>query len=167
MNKSGESSVKSRSDTYSKSTPTGLSTGVTASSSFLSLVCFNARSVVNKLNVLFSFIWVHKPDVIGITESWARDELPDSLFTPVGYVLFRCDRTTGIGGGVLLLVRASLRPLTPVCSSSSSDKYNVVWCTLSLSSGSILIGCVYRSPSSTIASDLDLSVCINSVFFGL
>lgn len=77
-------------------------------------------------------------------------------------MLFRSDRLSGIGGGVLLLIRASLQPVNvAVLPLSSSEKFNATWCRLSLSVGNILIGCVHRSPSSTTASDLELSTCIN------
>ena len=128
----------------------------------ISFVLFNARSIVNKLDAFFAFISVHKPLIIGITETWARCGLPDSLFAPSEYVLFRSDRSVGMGGGVLLLVHCALRPVSPPTTSSfSSDKCNVISCAVSLNIGNIMIACVYRSPSSTSSSDIDLSAFVN------
>jgi hypothetical protein len=113
------------------------------------------------LDAFFAFISVHKPHIICITESWARSGLPDSLFAPPEYVLFRSDRTVGIGGGVLLLVHCTLRPVAPESNSFSSDKCNAISCSVSLNVGSIMIACVYRSPSSTSSSDFELSKFFN------
>ena len=57
------------------------------------------------------YIMEEKPDVIGITESWAVASIDDSELTIDGYSMLRKDRVIGDktkGGGVLLDVRDAL-----------------------------------------------------------
>ena len=62
-----------------------------------------ARSVINKLYLLAATVLDLKPDVIGITESWANGNVLDSELQLQGYQFFRCDRPSdNRGGGVLL-----------------------------------------------------------------
>ena len=65
---------------------------------------FNARSIVNKIAELDLFVNCHNPSVVAITETWLSDDIPDSIFCPKGYYVFRKDRKS-IGGGVALLIR--------------------------------------------------------------
>ena len=65
----------------------------------------NARSIVNKIDLLQATVHNLKPDIIGITESWAHPEIFDLELHLEGYQLFRCDRSVSSrGGGVLLYV---------------------------------------------------------------
>ena len=43
-----------------------------------------------------------KPHIIGITESWANNDITDAELGLEGYVMFRKDRLGRKGGGVLL-----------------------------------------------------------------
>ena len=42
-----------------------------------------------------------KPHIIGITESWANNDIRDAEFGMAGYVMFRKDTMGRKGGGVL------------------------------------------------------------------
>ena len=134
---------------------------------FEELVCvtFNARSVVNKLDYLFSFLENFKPDVVGVTESWCRIHLPDSLFEHHDYVLFRQDRVDSTGGGVLLFVRTYLKPvpIIPVESSFPSCSVNCAWCFIEFRGKLASVGCVYRAPSSSAYFDMCLMKEISHV----
>ena len=64
-------------------------------------MCLNARSIVNKkpeLNIMVDDI---KPLIIGITESWANNDITDAEMGLEGYVMFRKDRMGKRGGGKL------------------------------------------------------------------
>ena len=55
-------------------------------------VCLNARSIINlksELNIMVDDI---KPHIIGITESWAHNDITDAELGLEGYVMFRKDR---------------------------------------------------------------------------
>jgi hypothetical protein len=103
------------------------------------------------LYVLKVFLDQQRPDILAVTESWGRPELLDSFLTPDGYVLFRNDRLHGLGGGVFLLVRHELSPLPLNISDQDAVRFeDSVWCTIPISpKKNILVGCVYRSPSSS------------------
>ena len=69
----------------------------------LSCVLANARSIGNKLDELQLCVEVEKPHILGITESWGKEEIDDGELSLPGYTLFRKDRDDGRkGGGVLL-----------------------------------------------------------------
>ena len=93
---------------------------------------------------------------MAVTESWGRSFLLVSFITLDGYALFRQDRCDGVGGGVFLLVKQSLSPSSYVISSEESvPKFeDSVWCSIPIfPHKSLLVGCLYRSPSSSSHND--------------
>ena len=77
----------------------------------LKCLYLNARSIVNKIDSLAAIVSDIKPDIIGVTESWATDNITDVEISIPGYTLFRTDRQTdNKGGGVLLYVLSTLKP---------------------------------------------------------
>ena len=78
---------------------------VDESQNSLKCLYMNARSLRHKMQVLFAVVEAIRPDVIGITETWGNDDIPDTEFSIPGFSLFRADRAGNCrGGGVLLLV---------------------------------------------------------------
>ena len=80
----------------------------------LQCLYINARSIINKIDVFRVTVCSIKPDVIGITESWATNDIGDAELSIEGYVMFRTDRNTGNkggGGGVILYVHGELEPV--------------------------------------------------------
>ena len=77
---------------------------------------FNARSIVNKLNLIQSFIYGSPFKIIAITETWLTDNILDNEILPTGFKIFRNDRDSR-GGGVLLAIHqsssAEVLPLPP------------------------------------------------------
>ena len=65
-------------------------------------VCLSARSIINKKNELNIMVDDIKPHIIGITESWANNDITDAELGLEGYVMFRKDRIGRRGGGLLL-----------------------------------------------------------------
>ena len=55
-----------------------------------------------------------KPNIIGITGSWANNYLTDAELGLEGYVMFRKDRLGQRGGGVLLYIKETI-PVVCVC----------------------------------------------------
>jgi len=106
---------------------------------------FNARSIVNKIDMFKAIVCNLQPDIIGITESWTSDKIFDSELQLDNYCIFRCDRASGIrGGGVLLYVKESLHPVE-IRTKTIYDEH--VWCSI----GDLLIGVCYRSTNPAIA----------------
>ena len=105
---------------------------------------FNARSIINKLDLLKATICDLNPDLVGITESWATGNILDAELSLDGYQMFRWDRSTGNrGGGVLLYVRDSIKATEFHIDSEFGDH---VWCLI----GDLLFGIIYRSINSQI-----------------
>ena len=79
----------------------------------------------------------------------------DAELTIQGYHLFRCDRGTGNrGGGVLLYVNSSLRPVEFVTKSYYGEH---TWCCI----GDLIIGVCYRSTNAAIVGQGNNSNLIN------
>ena len=70
-------------------------------------VCLNASSIINKKNELNIMVDDIKPHIIGITESWAHNDITDAELGLEGCVMFRKDRIGKKGGGVLLYILSS------------------------------------------------------------
>ena len=51
-----------------------------------------SRLVINKTNELNIMVYEIKPHIIGITESWANNDISDAELGLEGYVMFRKDR---------------------------------------------------------------------------
>ena len=68
-------------------------------------VCLNARRIINKKNELNLMVDDIKPHIIGITESWANNDITDAELGLEGYVMFRKDRLGRRRGGVLLYIK--------------------------------------------------------------
>ena len=75
----------------------------------LKCVCLNARSIVNKKSELDIMVADIDPHVIGITESWANEDIVDAELALTGYVMFRKDRRERRGGGVILYIKESIQ----------------------------------------------------------
>uniref|UniRef100_A0A1X7SRD4 Tick transposon n=1 Tax=Amphimedon queenslandica TaxID=400682 RepID=A0A1X7SRD4_AMPQE len=66
---------------------------------------WNARSVVNKRQQLFSFIFSSDYHIVAITETWCCGDMKDREFLPNRYSVFRKDRDSR-GGGVFTVLLA-------------------------------------------------------------
>ena len=71
-------------------------------------VCLNARRIINKKDELNMMVDDIKPHIIGITESWANDDITDAEMGLEGYAMFRKDRMGRRGGGVLLYIKDTI-----------------------------------------------------------
>ena len=73
----------------------------------------NMRSVFsyNNRDELYMHILEHKYDIVGLSETWANDNISDSELNIHGYSLYRKDRNNKFkskGGGVALYVNENL-----------------------------------------------------------
>ena len=71
-------------------------------------VCLNARGILDKKNELDIMVDEIKPHIIGITESWANNDITYAELGLEGYVMFRKDRMGKRGGGVLLYIKETI-----------------------------------------------------------
>ena len=109
-------------------------------------VCLNARSIINKKNELNNMVHEIKPHIIGITESWANNDITDAELGLEGYVMFRKDRIGRRGGGVLLYIKETI-PAYEVQLKEEADCNEAIWCKLVTGHTTVTIGVVYRCPN--------------------
>jgi len=77
----------------------------------LCLMYFNARSIRNKLDELKIFVDNFNPDIIGVVETWLREDIVDSEINLDGYSFIRIDRKNDLkskGGGVIVYIKEGL-----------------------------------------------------------
>lgn len=119
-------------------------------------MCFNARSINNKLARIKAEILSCSPDIICITETWINDvdSLPYSFNDVGSFSSFVDCRLGKKGGGVLMLVNTELRPrLFSVGSKSDvGSTCNTVTVVMGTHKNSLQVTVVYR-PSDTNAED--------------
>ena len=114
----------------------------------LKCVCLNARSIINKKNELDIMVDEIKPHIIGVTESWANNDITDAELGLEGYVMFRKDRMGKRGGGVLLYTKETI-PAYEVQLHEEADCNEAIWCKLVTGHTTVTIGVVYRCPNIT------------------
>ena len=137
------------------------------SESGIKCVCLNARNIINKkteLNILVDDI---KPHIIliGITESWANNDITDAELGLEGYVMFRKDRMGRRGGGVLLYIRETI-PAYEVQLQEEADCKEALWCNLVTGHTTVTIGVVYRCPNITMQNNEKIHNAISEVSKG-
>jgi hypothetical protein len=92
------------------------------------------------------------PHVIAITETKFG---PASVALLSNYQLFRADRkSANPGGGVCLYVRDNLMAMEVEIEELNSDKVEQIWRVIKTHGDAVLVGCIYRPPSSTIQTNV-------------
>jgi len=101
--------------------------------------------------------------VVGITESWATSNISDAELQIEGMNIFRSDRKSGIGGGVILYVDEKLN--ASQCQPMTSTEFNdSVWCKVNSGENEkVLIGVCYRSTASNDDNNEKLLQLLDSV----
>lgn len=83
--------------------------------------------------------------MICVTETWLHDSVLDCEFTPPNYIVVRCDRSCGRGGGVALFFRSDVRfSVLPGLPNTES-----LWCKVYIDKFVLVIGAVYRAPGTS------------------
>ena len=128
-------------------------------------VCLNARSILNKKTELNIMVDDIKPHIIGITESWANDDITDAELELEGYVMFRKDRIGRRGGGVLLYIKETI-PAYELQLQEEADCNEAIWCNLVTGHTTVTIGVVYRCPNVTEQNNEKIHNAISEVSKG-
>ena len=107
-----------------------------------------------------------KPHIIGITESWANNDITNAELglELEGYVMFRKDRI-GRRGGVLLYIKDTI-PAYEVQLHEEADCNEAIWCNLVTGHTTVIIGVVYRCPNITKQNNEKIHNAINEVSKG-
>ena len=110
----------------------------------------NASSLFNKMSELKQTADGY--DMIGITETWANEQINDAEYHIPGFNMFRADRMETKGGGLILYVNDRLEASLSTVPRVNTFKESI-WCNITLDSRKLLIGLIYRSPLSNTAND--------------
>ena len=127
----------------------------------LKCIYTNLDGISSKIGEFQSVIFKENPDLIFLTETKANDSLLSSnIFDTSKYKVYRKDRAippgAGIwGGGVCILVRSNIVSddvfVDPLNKHQAEEG---VWCEVSLRNNrKLILGSVYRTPSSTSANN--------------
>ena len=135
------------------------------SKSEIKCVCLNARSIINKKTELNIMVDDIKPHIIGITESWANNDIANAELGLEGYVMFRKDRIGRRGGGVLLYIKDTILAYE-VQLQEEADCNDAIWCNLVTGHTTVIIGVVYRCPNITKQNNEKIHNAINEVSKG-
>lgn len=130
----------------------------------------NCRSVVKKQADITELLQSHNIDILCLTETWLRPDLPDAILLFPGYTLFRRDRqstnapwSTLGGGGVAVLVRQGLSAkLVP----RTSRKIECLTIEITLPNAHLLVTVAYRSPRQPMQEFVDELMSSPQVFSG-
>ena len=122
----------------------------------------NARSIIIKKTELNIMVDDIKPHIIGITESWANNDITYAEFGLEGYVMFRKDRTGRRGGGVLLYIKETI-PAYELQLHEEADCNEAIWCNLVTGYTTVTIGVVHRCPNITEQNNEKIHNAISEV----
>lgn len=129
----------------------------------INVIYLNARSLVNKINLLRCYASTYKPAVICITETWAHSDLSDSYFQIDFYNMYRSDRSSSArGGGVIIYVFEGMKSL--IFSKLSINNVEAVACKIFVDEGSLLISCIYVPPRHNWSMD-SIMEFLYSIFY--
>lgn len=112
-------------------------------SSAFNLGHINARSILNQFDILRDHVSANDFDIVGISETWLRDNIVDNLININNYNFVRRDRA-GRGGGVGVFLRASYT--YTVLESPFNEFIEQLWLRVRIASKVVGIGVVYRPP---------------------
>lgn len=123
--------------------------------SIFSLLYFNVRSLLPKIDEFRIICSVSKLDVVCITESWLDSTIDDCEISIQGYSVFRLDRSRH-GGGVLIYVK-SLFTCSILFKGTTEFECIVIniACSVNPSLGSDVSICLFYRPPGSVYSLLD------------
>ncbi|VDL86279.1 unnamed protein product [Schistocephalus solidus] len=129
--------------------------------------------------LLKTLVFIHRPDIVIVTETWATPCVSDSELSILGYAYIRNDRHEGRGGGSCIYIR---QPLTffPLDYRQITTEEESCWLRVVLKDNySLLVGSVYHPPNASedydlcpslafhAAADLNLQYCLIADDFNL
>ncbi len=114
--------------------------------SSFTILCFNARSLLPKLDNLRAECAFHNPLAVCITESWLDEEISDNELSINDYCLLRLDRSRH-GGGVALYVRDTFLVKTIFVGNHS---FECIVVSIFIGSCTYCLCLLYRPPGSGV-----------------
>lgn len=132
-----------------------------SNSSKISCMLINARSIVNKVEEMQNLAYDLSPDIVLITETWAKESIGDAELKLDGYEIFRKDRKQIKGGGCIIHSKSSLN-MQLVPELTNVDKTETVWGKIKCKEADLLVGVCYHSPSANEEEERALHNLIES-----
>lgn len=128
----------------------------------LKIVQLITRSITNKLDQIRLMMHKKSIHILAITETWLDNSWTDNELVITGYNLFRRDRKTAQGGGIIVYTHNSLSAerrgdLESEQIEQISIEFKQFRCAL------ILLSCFYRPPDSTVSFFDSLANIVDSV----
>jgi hypothetical protein len=124
----------------------------------------NAQGYISKRDDMQCHIEDEAPDIVGIVETWLKSDTGNAEIQIPGYQTTRLDRQNRPRGGILLYTKEGIN--VQLCEDPALSLYDeALWCELSSQATelNLLLGIVYRTPSST----KEESDCLNQVLRSL
>lgn len=121
----------------------------------------NLGSLPAKFDELLVRVESIKPDIILITETWLKDNIPDNLVTITGFDLFRSDRPDRKGGGVCVFVKNAIGGVRTIASVESdllltSNEIELIRLKIFINHVPLHFACIYKPPSCSEGSNQEL-----------
>lgn len=119
----------------------------------LTLLLWNARSIIPKRSELEVLLWTHDPHLVCITETWLTQ---GKVFEIPNFITVRQDRLDGLGGGVLILIRKEIAfRITNSTSCQFRDlTIDMVSIDVHTLYGKTQISCLYAPPGRNIPTEI-------------
>jgi len=114
----------------------------------LILKCYytNATSIVQKLDIIETHLYLYDIDILFVTETWLQTH---QLADIPNYNLYRLDRNIpsrqSSGGGVCIYVKSTIHSYIPEIIQPHNYSEQV-WCVIKYGMETIICGCIYRPP---------------------
>ena len=116
----------------------------------LKIVQLNTRSITNKLDQIRLMMHKKSTDILAITETWLDNSWTDNELVITGYNLFRRDRKTAQGGGIIVYTHNSLSAeRRSDVESGQIEQISIEF--KQFRCAPILLSCFYRPPDSTVS----------------
>ena len=137
-----------------------LNENIKNSTGCLNICHLNARSVSAHIDEISNILVSTPFHIIGVSETWLRDGIPNCLFEVHDYSLIRNDRN-GRGGGVGLYIRDNLK--IRIIEKSCLRAFDALFVEVKLCGGNILVGVVYNPPNATISQVVQIVEVISTL----
>ena len=111
---------------------------------YLKLGNLNIRSLTNKIEQLQVFVNKYDFDIFSVNETWLDESIADNDIKILGYSIIRKDRNRH-GGGVCFYVKECLNYHVHYDIGNAIES---VWISVKQSNENVIIGTIYRPPSS-------------------
>lgn len=114
----------------------------------LKIAHLNVNGLLNKLSEVQNILDQASFDILGISETHLREDIPDDWININGYRFVRRDRDSGPGEGVLISFKVNLTAY--LVTRWNCTDLEATWLNVTLRSQSFLIGCIYRPPQDSL-----------------